>query len=74
VIKHALETIDGALVVLATITQTLTGEWRSIKGDGQQVHREICDIFRFNAEGRIVSENMYEDALSVVRQLGAVSV
>jgi hypothetical protein len=73
-IKQALETTDGALVVLATLTQTLTGEWRSIKGSGQQVRWEFCDIFRFDGEDRIVSEELYGDALSIMHQLGAVSV
>ena len=73
-IKQAIETTDGALVVLATLTQTLTGEWHSIKGAGQQVRWEFCDIFRFDGEGRIVGEELYGDGLSIMRQLGAVSV
>jgi hypothetical protein len=35
------------------------------------VRREICEIFRFDRQGRILVEEMYEDALSVMRQLGA---
>ena len=73
-IKQAIETTDGALVVLATLTQTLTGEWRSIKGTGQRVRREICEIFRFDGEGRIVGEKLYGDSLSIMRQLGVVCV
>jgi hypothetical protein len=73
-IDRASETTDGALVVQATFTATLTGEWRSVKGTGQFVRREVCDIFRFDADGRIVVEEIYEDALSIMRQLGAVSV
>jgi hypothetical protein len=72
-IDRTTETIDGALIVPATVTQTLTGEWRSIKGTGQRVRREICEIFRFDAEGRIIFEEAYEDALPITRQLGAVS-
>jgi hypothetical protein len=52
----------------------LTGEWRSIKGTGQQVRWEFCDIFRFDSEGRIVGEELYGDSLSIMRQLGVVSV
>jgi hypothetical protein len=73
-INRASETTDGALVLQATITQTLTGEWRSIKGTGQHVRRQVCEIFRFDTQGRIVIEELYEDALSVMRQLGAVSI
>jgi hypothetical protein len=74
VIDRTIETSDGALIVQGTVTQILTGEWRGVKGTGQQVRREICEIFRFDADGRIVFEEGYEDALSIMRQLGAVSV
>lgn len=73
VIDRAMDAADGAVVVQMTVTQTLTGEWRSVKGSGQRVRREICEIFRFDAEGRIVVEEMYEDALSLMRQLGALA-
>lgn len=74
VIDHAVETVDGALIVQATISQTLTGEWRSVKGSGQQVRRKVCEIFRFDRDGHIVVEELYEDALSIMRQLGAAAV
>ena len=73
-IKQAMETTDGAVVVLATLTKTLTGEWRGVKGQGQRVTWEFCDIFRFDADGRIVHEEGYGDNLSIMRQLGVVSV
>jgi ketosteroid isomerase-like protein len=71
VINRAIETADREVIV---ITQTVTGEWRGVKGKGQNVRREVCEIFRFDAEGRIVYEEAYRDALSVMRQLGAVSI
>jgi hypothetical protein len=74
VITESLETTEGAVVVLLTVTQTLIGEWRSVKGEGQRVQREVCEIFRFDAEGRIVFDEVYEDALSIMRQLGVVSI
>ena len=73
VIDRAMETSDGAVVVQMTNTQTLTGEWRSIRGQGQRVRREICEIFRFDEDDRIVVEEMYEDALTLMRQLGAIT-
>jgi hypothetical protein len=73
-IKQAIQATDGAVVVLATLTQTLTGEWRSVQGTGQQVQWEFCDIFHFDGQGRIVGEELYGDALSIMRQLGVVSV
>jgi ketosteroid isomerase-like protein len=73
VIDNAMDTADGALVVQITNTQTLTGEWRSVQGHGQRVRREICEIFRFDQTGRVVVEEMYEDALALIRQLGGVT-
>lgn len=72
VIDRVMDTSDGAVVVQITNTQTLTGEWRSIKGSGQRVRREILEIFRFDSDGRIVAEEMYADDLSLARQLGAL--
>src|SRR5262245_3107118 len=37
---------DGALIVLATVTKTLTGAWRGVEPRGQRVTNKICDIFR----------------------------
>jgi hypothetical protein len=36
------------------------------------VRRQILEIFQFDSEGRIVVEEMYDDALSLMRQLGAL--
>jgi hypothetical protein len=74
VINRAIETTDREVIVFVTVTQTLTGEWRGVKGTGQEVRREMCEIFRFDAEGRVVYEEAYWDALSVMRQLAAVTI
>jgi hypothetical protein len=73
VIKQAIETTDGAVVVQATVTQTLTGEWRSIKGKGQQVERSVTSSASIPKVGSL-ARKMYEDALSIMRQLRVVSV
>jgi hypothetical protein len=44
----------------------------SVEPKGQRVTTPICSIFRFDEDGRIVFEEMYEDALAVMQQLGAV--
>jgi SnoaL-like polyketide cyclase len=71
-ITQVSETTDGAVIAQATVTRTLTGAWRSVDPRGQRVSKDHCTIFRFDADGRIVLEEQYEDALSVMRQLGAV--
>jgi predicted ester cyclase len=71
-ITRVHEATDGTLIVLATVTRALTGPWRSVEPAGQRVRSNVCVIFRFNDEGLIVYEEQYEDALSVMRQLGAI--
>ena len=67
------ETTDGSLIVLATVMRTLVGEWRGVAPAGQRVTNKVCDIFRSDEDGFIVHEELFEDALAVMRQLGAVS-
>ena len=68
-IIRALETTDGALVVQAAISGTLDGEWCSVRGSGQHVSFDACVIFRFDDEARILSEEHYSDALTVLNQV-----
>jgi hypothetical protein len=70
-ITNVLETTDGALVVQATITGRLNGEWCSVRGSGQHVSFDACVIFRFDDQARIVSEEHYSDVLTVLKQVGA---
>jgi predicted ester cyclase len=72
-INQWYEATDGTLIVQATVTRTLTGKWRGVEPRGQRVTNAICDIFRFNEDGLIVHEELYEDALAVMRQLRAAS-
>jgi hypothetical protein len=72
VIDEWFEATDGTVIVLATITRTLTGRWRGIEPRGQRVTNKVCDIFRFNEDGLIVHDEMFQDELARMRQLGAV--
>ena len=72
-ITNASETTDGALVVQATISGTLNGEWCSLQGTGQRAHFDACVIFRFDDAGKILSEEHYSDALTVVQQITSSS-
>jgi hypothetical protein len=59
------------LVVQATVSGTLNGEWCSVRGSGPRASFDACVIFRFDDEARIVSEEHYSDALTVLKQVGA---
>jgi hypothetical protein len=69
---HLTEGTDGRVFVQMTRTGTLPPgrERRGIQGTGQEVTREQIDIITFDDEGKIVGEEGYEDALSIMRQLG----
>jgi ketosteroid isomerase-like protein len=71
-IDHLTEGTDGRLFVQMTRSATLPpgSEWRGIQGTGQRVTREGIDIITFDEEGKIIGEEGYEDALSIMRQLG----
>lgn len=72
-ITNSLDTTDGALVVQATISGVLNGEWCSLRGTGQRVSFDACVIFRFDDEGRIKSEEHYSDAMTVMQQVNSPS-
>jgi hypothetical protein len=72
VIDEWFEATDGTVIVLATITRTLRGAWRGVEPSGQRVTSKVCDIFRFNEEGLIVHDEMFQDELVRMRLLGAM--
>lgn len=72
VIDEWFEATDGTVIVLATITRTLTGRWRGVEPRGQRVVSKVCDIFRFNSDGLIVHDEMFQDELVRMRRLGAM--
>lgn len=72
VIDEWFEAADGTVIVLATITRTLTGRWRGVEPSGQVVTSKVCDIFRFSEDGLIVYDEMFQDGLARMRQLGAM--
>ena len=69
-IQNAFETRDGAIVVQAVQSGTLSGPWCSMETRGQQVTFPLCTIFKFDADGRIVFEEAYYDMSAIMRQLG----
>lgn len=75
-IDHLTEGADGRIFVQMTRTATLPPgrEWRGVQGTGQKVTRKAIDIITFNDEGKVIGEEGYEDALSIMRQLGKVVV
>lgn len=73
-VERTIEAVDAsAVVVQGTLTNTHTGgTWRGIPPTGKRVSLSACYILGFDAEGRIVSQDIYEDHFTVLEQLGVV--
>jgi steroid delta-isomerase-like uncharacterized protein len=69
-VHRAVDTSDGAVFIQFTRTGTLNGTWRSLNGTGQQLNCPLWEVFEFDADGRIVSEEGYYDLVAIRRQLG----
>jgi ketosteroid isomerase-like protein len=69
-IENAVEAMDGSVVVQVVKSGVVNGTWRSMRGTGQEVSYAICEIIRFDEQGRIAHEEGYYDLLAVRRQLG----
>jgi len=60
---------DGVLIVQGVRSGSIDGTWRSIATSGQHVEWEFLDIFRFDSNTLIVSQESYYDMAAVLRQL-----
>jgi predicted ester cyclase len=73
-VERVMETIDGTVVVQATMTGTHAGVWRGVGATGRRVVMPVCYIFEFDSGGGIISEDKYEDHFAVARQLDLVTL
>jgi predicted ester cyclase len=71
-VEHVMETTDGTVIVQASVTASHTGTWCSIPATGRRVTFAMCDLFKFDAQGRIMSEDCYQDLLGVLTTLGVI--
>ena len=71
-IDNVMETIDGTVIVQFVATGTHTGPWQGIAPTGKRAVFSLCDFFRFDSQGRVISEEVYGDRFSIMEQLGVV--
>jgi steroid delta-isomerase-like uncharacterized protein len=66
--------IDAGDTVVAEFTGTGVndGPLGPMPATGRSVKFAICEVFRFNGEGKIVSGAIYYDQMSIMTQLGHV--
>lgn len=69
---HDLFSIADRMCVECTATGTHEGEFAGLPASGRRVEIEWCLVFRFDADGLVVEENVYGDAATMLRQLGVL--
>ena len=69
-IKRVFDGPDNTVVMQYTVAQTHSGSWRGIPATGKRATWAACILFCFDRRGRILSEEYYADALTVMRQIG----
>ena len=70
IIENAVEAVDGSVIVQVVKSGNVNGTFRRMVGTGQHVSYAICEVIRFDDNGRIIHEEGYYDLLAVRRQLG----
>ena len=72
-VERVMETTDGTVIVQASVSASHTGTWCAIPATGRRVTFAMCDLFKFDERGRIVSEDCYQDLLGVLTTLGVAA-
>lgn len=70
-VKHRYVSHE-AITLEQVVTGTHTGEWQGIAPTGRKIAVAVCTVYKFDGEGKLVSENVYMDTGSMLKQLGAL--
>ena len=63
---------EDAIVLEQVVSGRHTGEWQGIAATGRQIEVPVCTVYKFDAAGRLSSENVYFDTGSLLKQLGVL--
>jgi predicted ester cyclase len=61
---------DAAIILEQLVSGTHTGEWQGLAATGRKMQVAVCTVYKFDEEGKLVSENVYFDTGSLLKQLG----
>jgi steroid delta-isomerase-like uncharacterized protein len=64
---------DDAVVLEVVITGTHLGPWRGLPRTGRRLEFPLCAVFTFDEHDHMVSERIYYDRATILRQLGVLS-
>ena len=65
---------DEAIVLEAVATGTHLAVWKGVPATGKSVRFPLCAVFTFAADDKILAEITYYDRLTVLTQLGVLSL
>ncbi len=71
--EHRRYTSDNAIILEQSVSGKHTGNWGGIEATGRAVNLSICTIYTFDADDKLVGENVYFDGALLLNQLGALS-
>lgn len=63
---------EEAITLEQVVTGTHTGEWQRVPPTGRKIAVAVCTVYKFDHEGKLVSENVYIDTGSMLKQLGVL--
>lgn len=70
-VKHRYVS-EEAITLEQVVTGTHTGKWQGISPTGRKIAVAVCTVYKFDREGKLVSENVYMDTGGMLKQLGAI--
>lgn len=71
--EHRRYASDNAIILEQTVSGKHTGAWEGIEATGRDVKVSVCTIYTFDADDKLVGENVYFDGALLLRQLGVLS-
>jgi predicted ester cyclase len=66
-------TSDDAIILEQTVSGKHTGTWDGISATGRAIKVSVCTIYTFDADDKLVGENVYFDGALLLRQLGVLA-
>ena len=59
------------IIIEQTLSGIHTGKWQGIEATGRAFSVPVCTIYDLREDGKLIAEDVYFDASSIFRQLGA---
>lgn len=71
---HRKHVAEEAVIVEGDLGGTHLGDWMGIPASGRKARVPFCVVFTFTPDDRLKAEIAYYDQLSLLTQLGAITL